>query len=202
MHMALGLLWQHKGKLFIGVLITVIGISFSNLFRGTRQSSEWFIVYLESMIKREDLHMARIIVSDIHDYRLNANGEIVEEGGETVKYVSVSTVDASLPVSKIRTDRNDNGLVICLPPIDIQEAKIQEELSFLWDDSRDFPKMDIEQKMADATRRRAELVARHRGIEQQAEEAAKTFFSQLSGMSGESARVEFCEESLSPLAES
>ena len=52
-----------------------------------------------------------------------------------------------------------------------------------------------------ATRRRAELVARHRGIEQQAEEAAKTFFSQLSGMSGESARVEFCEESLSPLAE-
>ena len=172
---------------------------------GERQHSlDTVTVILDSMKDRDDLHMTRMLVSDEYVYHINSEGEVVphDEGDETVHYVSVLMVDASLPVSKIWTYKEADGLVICLPPISL-EMEIQEKLSFIWKVSDNFPNVDIEQRVADVARERAESKAMDRGIKRQAEERAQLFFSQLFEVFGDaSVDVKFCEKSPSPLTES
>ena len=202
-----GLILLKKG--LVPLLILVVLLTALNMLGigagGERQYSlDAVTVILDSMKERDDLHITRMFVSDEHIYHVNSEGEVIpqDEGDETVHYVSVLMVDASLPVSKIWTYKGADGLVVCLPPVSL-ETEIQEKLSFIWEVSDNFPNVDIEQKVSDIARKRAEIKVMDRGIKRQAEERAQIFFSQLFEVLGDaSARVEFCEKSPSPLAES
>lgn len=206
--------------LILAVIIVALNRSGFGTSRGVQHNLDTATIILGSMREQDDLHMAREVVSDFHEYHLDSKGEVVArdkgnealahiagppspqvaqgEGDETVQYVSVLMIDASLPVSEIRTDKEGDRLIVCLPPIAL-ETEIQEKQSFIWKVSDDFPNMDIEQKVADAARKRAEVKLMDGGIKQRSEENAITFFSQLFEMLGDtSVDVKFCEKSPSP----
>ena len=200
-------LWVVKWVLPIVVVVFLIISALNIIGIGTggaiQHDLDTVTVILDSMKEKDDLHITRTVVSDFHEYPVNSRGEVVaqDEGDETVEYISVSTVDASLPVSRIRSHEEGGRFTVCLPPISL-ETEIQEKLSFIWDASAKFPNTDVEQKLLDAARRRAEVMLTARGIRQQAEESAQIFFSQLFELLGDtSIVVKFCEKSPSPLQE-
>jgi len=194
----LSLLSRLLVPLFIlAVLLIALNVSGFGTGGVVQHNLDTVTVFLDTMKERDDLHLTRMFVSDEHVYHVNSEGEVVDqsEGDETVHYVSVSMVDASLPLSRIQNDKETNGRVVCLPSISLK-TEIQERLSFIWKVSDKSSTMDIEQKVQDAARKRAEEKVENEGIKQRAEENAITFFSRLFAMLGEtSVDVKFCEES-------
>jgi hypothetical protein len=164
---------------------------------GVRQSFEKVSVFLRSMEEQEKLHIARIVVSDFHIYPLDSNGKIVNDDkkSETASYIAVSTVDAFLRVSDIKVEAKNSQIVVSLPRIEVDEAKIYEKLSLIWDKSNEFKGIDLEANLATAARNRAAMIARKSDIRQQAKENANSFFSVLIKMLGkDDVRVVFSDE--------
>ncbi|NIR25403.1 MAG: DUF4230 domain-containing protein, partial [Gammaproteobacteria bacterium] len=85
-----------------------------------------------------DLHVYRQVVSDYGEYWIDKDGRVnAVYGKRSVKFVSVATVDAVVPLDHVRYEVSyaERKISITLPSPIIQRANIDEELSYVWESS-------------------------------------------------------------------
>ena len=200
--------------LILAVIMVVLNLSEFGTSGVVQHHLKNITVTLDAMEERDDFHLTRDFKSYQDKYDLDARWSDDFQGKLEVHYVSLVMIDTSLPISKIRTSREADRIVVCLPRISFK-PEFQERGSFIWKLETPEKKweifkrstkanVDIEQKVLDAARKRIKSQLMNDGdIKQQAKESAKTFFSRLFEMLGDApVDVKFCKKSPSPLAES
>lgn len=132
---------------------------------------------LASVAGVSDLHLYRFVVSNRRAYPINADGTLgfypAGEGDRRVDYVTVSTVDATIPLSGVRfEDRGSSGVRVILPQIEVREGNIEESMSFIWRQDGEADLSSISRVAERMASQRAEKL----GITELARQSAERFF--------------------------
>lgn len=157
------------------LIMSLIVLSFSFFYPG-KESYEIANTppSLRELKKINELHIYRYIVSDEKNWHVDSKGNVDQNGDEKVRYVSIATVDAIIPMVKVKLDYNsdNNLLTIDIPEIQIKNGVILEDLSFIW---KGKVNVDISQ-IAKVTQRRVSIRAMNLGIMKKAQANSKKFF--------------------------
>lgn len=125
-----------------------------------------------------ELHLYRFVVSTRRAYPINPNGSLgyyhPSPKDKRIDYVTVSTVDAYIPLSGVRFEEPVRGAVrVLIPPIEVKEGNIDESVSFIW-------RQDAEADLSNISRvaeRMASDRAEALGIVELARQNAERFFT-------------------------